>query len=234
MNGHPVRHARACRVLLGLFAAVSLVCLTAPSVGAQTSMTLLVRLWTVEDAPVPAAEVRVIDARSDRLIVEAVTDSAGEARFEGLAAGEARVVITGRRPDGIPLQQDGQDARGIWVRLPARDWTMDLRADLDGAVFPDLGIDGGGAVDGEDATAIAQGTFAQSFPAAPRATTLPTPRRAVVVSGGASSEHDITLDGPGHPPAASGQQPGFGGVALLVALAGLVGAVAAAIWRGKL
>lgn len=234
MNGHPVRHARACRVLLGLFVAISLVHMTPPTVGAQTTMTLLVRLWTVEDAPVPAARVRVIDARSDRLIVEAGTDGAGEARFEGLAAGEVRVVITGRHPDGMPLQQDGQDTRGIWVRLPARDWTMDLRADLDGAVFPDLGIDGGGAVDGEDATAIAQGTFAQSFPAAPRATTLPEPRQVVVVSGATPSEHDITLDGPGHPPAASGQRPGFAGVALLVALAGLVAAVAAAIWRGQL
>lgn len=234
MNDHPVCHAGACRVLLCLFAAVSLVRLTPPTVGAQATMTLLVRLWTVEDAPVPAAEVRLLDARSDRLIMEAVTDSAGEARLEGLAAGEVRVVISGRRPDGITLQQVGQDTRGIWVRLPARDWTMDLRADLDGAVFPDLGIDGGGAVDGEDATAIAQGTFAQPFPAAPRATALPAPRQAVVVSSATPPQRDITLVGPMQPPATGRPQRGLVGVALLLALAGLVGAVAAAIWRGKL
>jgi len=224
-----------CWPLLVLAGAIGLALLAPGAAAAQkTSITLVVRLWTTEDAPVPLARVQVIDAQSDRLINEGTTDGVGEARFAEMPVAEIRVVVSGRRPDGTPLHQVAQDARGIWVRLPARNWTMDLRADIDGAVFPDLGIAGGGAVDGLDATAIAQGVF--ELPTAPRATAFPPARtrQAIVVPAAAALGPDLPAD----PREVSDAtlRPGWDitGVALLVALGGITIAVAATIWRGKL
>ncbi len=212
--------------------------LVAPSmIGAQASgKTLRIRLWTVEDAPVPLAHVRVIDARNRQLLVEGTTDTLGQLRFDGMPPIEVRVVISGQRPDGIPLKQVGQDTQGVWVRLPSKDWLMDLRADSDGTVFPDLGIAGVGAVDGRDATAIASGSFDTSIPTVPIATPFPiAPTSQALATPNAVLAARITTPEttvfPGATPRATSSLPGL---ALLIVLGGLTLIVVATIWRGKL
>lgn len=141
------------------------ICLIAILLGAGSAhaqlptIALTVQLLDTADRPVPGASVRILDAVSNQALAQGVTNELGQALFPDLYPGAIRVVISGSLPDGTELRLLDQDARGIWVQLPGSHWRMELRTDVDGVVFPDLSAAGAGAVDGLDATAIAQGTF---------------------------------------------------------------------------
>ena len=198
------------------------------AVAAQpTPIVLTVQLLTVAREPVPGVEVSVVDAASDQRLAAGTTDGRGQARFGAMPPTEIRVRLTGRLADGTALRHTRQDQRGIWVNLPAHDWLMDLRADTDGLVFPDLGLGNAGAPDAGGATAIAAGTLATVYPTAPVATPIPptaTPRsQATSVSAPAARLPDAA-DTPVSRSMA-GPPSDMPGIALLVVLVGVIGAV---------
>ena len=200
----------------------------ARAAGAQDRpITLTVQLLTIEREPVPNVAVHVVDAATDQQLAEGTTDQRGQARFTAMPPTEIRVRLTGQLANGRPLRHTRQDQRGIWVNVPGRDWVMDLRADTDGLVFPDLGLGNAGAPDAGAATAIAQGTLPTIYPTAPTATRLPrtVPRQTEV------------LDAPPPEPqtaGASAAPAGMGsGLALLVLLLGAIGAVAWLMTRSR-
>lgn len=199
------------------------------SVAAQRPMTLTIRIWMVEDAPVTQVTVEILDARTGKAFASGTTDGDGQVRFEHLVPAPVRVSIRGVRPDGTPLMQVGQDQDGIWVKLPESDWVMELRVDVDGTVFPAL--DAVGAADGLDATAIANGTFG-SIPTSPDTTLnmrVVTPSRLTTTALAPQSTKPTV-------PGATNAQDALllPGVALLILLLGLTVITAAAAWRGKL
>jgi len=150
-----------------VLAALVLVLTQAPIVGAHAApIVLTVRLRTVTDVPVPTIAVRVADAAADHVLAAGTTDTRGQARFTEMPPTEIRVLLAGRLPDGTALRHTRQDQQGIWVNLPARDWVMDLRVDVDGLVFPDLGLGSAGAPDGAAATAIAANALPALSPTA--------------------------------------------------------------------
>ncbi len=163
---------RRCR---GLFLVVVLPVLVivlgqALSAKAQpAAIVLTVQLRTVTDAPVPNIAVQVVDAAADHVLAAGTTDPRGRARFTEVPPTEIRVRLAGMLPDGTALRYTRQDQQGIWVNLPARDWVMDLRVDVDGLVFPDLGLGNAGAPDDDVATAIAANALPAVYPTAPLA-----------------------------------------------------------------
>ena len=184
-------------------------------------ITLTVQLLTVAREPVAGVAVRVIDAASAQLLARGVTDISGQARFAAMAPTEVRVRLTGTLPDGTALRHTRQDRNGIWVSLPARDWVMDLRADTDGLVFPDLGLGNAGAPDAGAATAIAAGALPTVYPTAPGATRAPrtsVPRPQIVPAPAPETavSHSSTA-----PPS---------NALALVLLVGLVAALAGVVW----
>ena len=224
-QGHVWPSARLATLLPALLLAV----LSHPvPVGSQPApIVMTVQLLTVAREPVPEVAVSVVDAASDRPLAAGTTDSRGQARFDGMPPTEIRVRLTGRLADGTALRHTRQDQRGIWVQLPAHDWLMDLRADTDGLVFPDLGLGNAGAPDAGGATAIAAGTLATVYPTAPVATPIPptaTPRsQATSVSAPAARLPDAA-DTPVSRSMA-GPPSDMPGIALLVVLVGVIGAV---------
>jgi hypothetical protein len=117
---------------------------------------------------------------------------------------EVRVRLTGTLPDGTALRPTPQDLEGIWVKLPGHDWLMELRADTDGLVFPELSATGAGAPDAMDGMAVAQATSVVMYPTAPMAE-VPNPstvsRDQVVIvptSAPESPSRSVSAsDGPG-------------------------------------
>ena len=195
--------------------------------GAQPRpVVLTVHLLTVAREPVPQVEVRVIDAASDQRLAAGTTDGKGQVRFGGMPPTDVRVRLTGTLPDGTPLRHTRQDQRGIWVNLPAHDWLMDLRADVDGLVFPDLGLGNAGAPDAEVATALAAGALPPVYPTALVATTVPqsTPRLQVAQVSTAVPETAVSQ-------AVAAPTTDVPGIAMLVALVGLIGGVVWGITR---
>ena len=194
---------------------------------AQTGQIVLtVRLLTVDRTAVPGVVVEVIDAATTHRLAQGTTDDRGEVRFSTMPPTEIRVRIMGMLPDGTTLRHTRQDQPGIWVNLPGRDWLMDLRADSDGLIFPDLGLGNAGAPDASAATAIADGTLPTVYPTAPVATIAP---------GIASPRMDVAEPRPaarvptpvGVHLARSATVPSsnLGGIALLVLLMGMIGGV---------
>ena len=153
--------------------------------GQATTTTLTVQLRDTADQPIAGAAVRVLEASTLEPLANSYTDGNGMATFVDVPTTTIRIVVEGVLPNGTPLVLLGQDAEGIWVTLPPSRWLMDLRVDMDGAVFPDMGLSGAGAADGDDHAAIANGTFAQATPAASsRAVIMPPsmPTAAAVVT----------------------------------------------------
>ncbi len=192
-------------------------------------MTLTVQCRTVADIPVVGITVTVFDAASDAMLAEGRTDSAGLVRFRDMPPAEIRVRLTGALPGGAALRHTRQDQRGIWVSLPARDWVMDLRADTDGLVFPDLALGNAGAPDADAATAIAEGALRTIYPMAPAASVVPTtlPQQEMVrtptpAPGTYASETARlpTTHGPG--------------IALLVVLLGMIAGVMWLVTRSRI
>ncbi len=183
-------------------------------------IVLTVQLLTVDRAPVPGVGVAVIDAAINHGLAQGTTDDRGQVRFPGLPPTEVRVRITGTLPDGTRLRHTRQDQAGIWVNLPGRDWLMDLRADSDGLIFPDLGLGNAGAPDAGAATAIAEGTLPSVFPTAPLATGMAhtATRRTEVTMPAPSAETYVSR-------AAAVPTSNRGGIALLVLLVGMIGGV---------
>ena len=196
--------------------------------GAQDRpITLTVQLLTVEREPLPNVAVHVVDAATDQQLAEGATDQRGQARFTAMPPTEIRVRLTGQLANGRPLRHTRQDQRGIWVNLPGGDWIMDLRADTDGLVFPDLGLGNAGAPDAGAATAIAQGTLPTIYPTAPAATRLPrtVPRPMEVLH---APPPEPQTAGASAAPAATGP-----GLALLVLLLGAIGGMAWLMTRSR-
>ncbi len=182
-------------------------------------IVLTVRLLTVDRMPVPGVAVAVIDAATDRRLLQGMTDDAGEVRFSSMPPTEIRVRLTGQLPDGTALRHTRQDSGGIWVHLPAHNWLMDLRADVDGLVFPDLGLGNAGAPDAGAATAIAEGTLPRAYATAPSATVLrPTVPPRADIARSAAEERDVAR-------ATAIPTSNAGGIALLTLLIGLLGGV---------
>ena len=201
---------------------------------AQSGTALTVRIRTVEDAAVSKAELRIADAHTGMLLRAGTTNAEGQARFDGQLPTEVRVSVGGVQADGTPLRQVGQDQEGLWVRLPDNDWTMDLRVDADGTVFPDLTAAGVGAVDGLDATAIANGSFALIVPTPLVATSIPSagiPRPMTTAEADLATQH-TAYDTPVVADARSAST--LPALALLMILTGLTVVVATTVWRGKL
>jgi hypothetical protein len=129
-------------------------------VAAQTMpIVLTVQLRsTIANTPVPGIAVRVVDAASDQVLAQGTTDARGQVRFPQMPPTEVRVRLTGTLPDGTALRPTPQDTEGIWVKLPGHDWLMELRADTDGLVFPELSASSAGAPDAQDASSVQSGT----------------------------------------------------------------------------
>ena len=221
--------APSAMLLATLLPALLLAVLSHPvPVGSQPApIVLTVQLLTVAREPVPEVAVSVVDAATDRPLAAGTTDGRGQARFDGMPPTEIRVRLTGRLADGTALRHTRQDQRGIWVNLPAHDWLMDLRADTDGLVFPDLGLGNAGAPDAGAATAIAAGTLATVYPTAPVASPVPgtaTPRPQATSAPTVAVRIPAAANAPvSHPSGApTSDMPG---VALLVVLVGMIGAV---------
>ena len=191
---------------------------------------LTVQILTVEKQPVSQVSVRVIDAASDQRLAEGRTDGKGQVRFAEMPPTEVRVRLTGLLPNGTALRHTRQDQRGIWVTLPAHDWLMDLRADADGLVFPDLGLGNAGAPDAEAATALAADVLPTIYPTAPVATRVPprTPLRLPVAQvPGTAPETAVSK-------AAAASTTEGAGIGLLVVLIGMIGGVVWAIaWSNR-
>jgi hypothetical protein len=137
-----------------------------PVAAQAAAIVLTVRLHTVTDVPVPNIAVQVVDAAADHVLAAGTTDTRGQARFTDMPATEIRVRLAGTLPDGPALRHTRQDQQGIWVNLPAHNWVMDLRVDVDGLVFPDLGLGNAGAPDDDVATAIAANALPAVYPTA--------------------------------------------------------------------
>ncbi len=155
--------------------------------GQATTTTLTVQLRDTVDQPIAGAAVRVIEASTLQALANSHTDGSGMATFVDVPTTTIRVVVEGVLPNGTPLALLGQDAEGIWATLPPSRWLMDLRVDTDGTVFPDMGLSGAGAADGDDHTAITNGTFTYTTPmASSTATTMPPsmPTAAAIVTSG--------------------------------------------------
>ena len=198
-----------------------------PVAAQPAPIVVTVQLLTVAGEPVPEVAVNVVDAASDRPLAAGTTDGRGQARFDGMPPTEIRVRLTGRLADGTALRHTRQDRRGIWVQLPAHDWLMDLRADTDGLVFPDLGLGNAGAPDAGAATAIAAGTLATVYPTAPVASPVPgtaTPRPQATSAPTVAVRIPAAADAPVSR-SARGPTSDMPGIALLVVLVGMIGAV---------
>lgn len=213
------------------------ICLIAIFLGAGSAhaqlptIALTVQLLDTADRPVPGTSVRILDAASNQALAQGVTNELGQALFPDLYPGEIRVVISGSLPDGTELRLIDQDARGIWVQLPGSHWRMELRADVDGVVFPDLSAAGAGAVDGLDATAIAQGTF-DTPPAASPSQLAATPGpRPTPLKAALSAPAVVTNDGT--------QEDGIEtsshwfGWTLFAGIMLVIGAIGISIFRGQ-
>jgi len=216
-------------LLVTLLPAMILTVLARPIVvGAQPALIVVtVQLLTVAGEPVPEVAVSVVDAASDRPLAARTTDASGQARFDGMPPTEIRVRLTGRLADGTALRHTRQDRRGIWVNLPTHDWLMDLRADTDGLVFPDLGLGNAGAPDAGAATAIAAGTLATVYPTAPVATPVPgtaTSRPQATSVPAPPVRIPAAVDVPVSRPTGEPTSD-MPGIALLVVLIGMIGAV---------
>ena len=192
-------------------------------------IVLTVQLLTVDRVPVPGVSVEVIDAATNHRLAQGTTDDQGQVRFSSMAPTEVRVRITGTLADGTMLRHTRQDRHGIWVNLPVRDWLMDLRADSDGLIFPDLGLGNAGAPDAGAATAIAEGTLPNVYPTTPSATGVAhtaTPRTEAARPA-PSAETYV-------PRAAVVPSSNGGGIALLVLLVGMIGGVVWVSARNRL
>jgi hypothetical protein len=200
-----------------------------------TPIVLTVQLRsTVANAPVPHIAVTVVDAASNGVLAQGTTDARGQARFPQMPPTEVRVRLTGTLPDGTALRPTPQDIEGIWVKLPGHDWLMDLRADTDGLVFPDLSASSAGAPDAQDGSAQSGtgvgGTAVAAYPTAPLA---PVGARTTVsgvvgmVAPTAGLETSIA-----HAKAAS--PPNLPSALLLVLLIGMSGGVLWLTTRHKL
>ncbi len=216
----------------GLYPVIALTALLlapgqAPNVVAQAaSIVLTVQLRTVMDVPVPNIVVRVVDAAADHVLAAGTTDGRGQARFPDMPAMEIRVLLAGTLPDGTTLRHTRQDQQGIWVDLPARDWVMDLRVDVDGLVFPDLGLGNAGAPDDGAATAIAANALPAVYPTARLAATavarMPTPLQL-------STTVPVRPPEPATSVSRSAATTDVAGLGLLLVLVGLIAGVA---WVG--
>lgn len=153
------------------------------TVQARSSMTLTVQLRDTAQQPFAGATVRLFDAATGTPLGAQVTTDRGQAVFAELQPGAVRVVVAGVLADGTPLRQVGLDADGIRVELPRQAWQMELMADVDGAVVPELSLDGAGAADGADHTAIMEGTFGSTTTATPTPNRPPVPTAAAVGRG---------------------------------------------------
>jgi len=184
-----MRWHRSALIPVGL-ALVASLCTAQPA-----PITLTVALRTTTDQPVAQVAVAVIDAASTVRLCQDVTDRNGQAHFAGIAPVDVRIQLVGTLPDGVKLRPTPQDQDGIWVSLPGRDWTMQLRVDTDGLVFPDLHADGAGAPDAQDG-----GDPLASAPLAPRPLSIapnavhvdadqppPTPVRATALAAPSQS-----------------------------------------------
>lgn len=107
----------------------------APACAQERRPALVVTLRDERGAAVAGARVTVRDVEGRADLAQATTGRDGAASFAELGARQVRVAVAGTLPNGLPLSQPGDDAAGILVlELPA---TLDLRAELDGAVLPD-------------------------------------------------------------------------------------------------
>lgn len=141
-----------------MLVALCFVALMVPGLSRAQSQTMVLTVLVRDtlDQPLADVEVRVIEAASGQPIAEGSTDGEGTLVLPTMPPAVVRVIVSGTLPNGTPLRLLGQDTRGIWVNLPSSAWLMDLRVDTDGTVFPDLGAASAGAVDGAEATALAQ------------------------------------------------------------------------------
>jgi hypothetical protein len=200
-----------------------------------TPISLTVQLRsTVANAPVPRVAVKIVDAASNHLLAQGVTDARGQAHFAQMPPTEVRVRLSGALPDGTPLRPTPQDTEGIWVRLPGRDWLMDLRADVDGLVFPDLSAGSAGAPDARDALAAPPGATASSsaavYPTAPLAqasTSAPVSRPPAITSSMRVGEASVSRS-------AAASTSNLPGALLLALLVGMIGGVLWLTARSKL
>lgn len=141
-----------------MLVALCFVALTVPGSSRAQSQTMVLTVLVRDtlDQPLAGIEVRVIEAASGQPIAEGSTDGEGKLVLPTMPPAVVRVIVSGTLPSGTPVRLLGQDTRGIWVNLPSSAWLMDLRVDTDGTVFPDLGAASAGAVDGAEASALAQ------------------------------------------------------------------------------
>ena len=214
-----------------LLTLVLVACASVPLARAQEAqITLTVQVLTVQRQPLLDVAVKVVDAATNHQLAEGMTDQRGQVRFATMRATAIRVRMSGQLPDGTPLRHTRQDQGGIWVNLPHRDWVMDLRADTDGLIFPDLGLGNAGAPDAGMATAIAEGTLPTVYPTAPVATVVPRtgPRQIGALEVPAPARQAEAT------PAAPGPTGKGTGMALLLLLLGAIGGVVWVMTRSKI
>lgn len=160
------------RALLILVAV--LVALAGHTAAAQeTAPDLTVTVRDADDNGIADVVVLVRDGGGSQVIARGVTtDAAGVATIAGVSLSEVRVAVQGALPDGTPLRQTGQDARGVALFLTFGPATLDLRVEPDGLVIPDpatmIALDPG-------ADLLAAGTPVIIVEAAPTAPTVAAP-----------------------------------------------------------
>jgi hypothetical protein len=116
--------------------------------------TLLLLVWLFQAEPAPTnflvtlrdergvgiAGVAVVvrQAEGDAILATTRTDAEGKARVEGINISIVRVLVRGQLPTGVALTLSGQDTAGIRVFLDNAPVRLDLRANDDGRVVPDV------------------------------------------------------------------------------------------------
>jgi hypothetical protein len=81
--------------------------------------------------------VTVRAVSDDTQLAEAMTDRAGQALLQNIAAARVRVQLRGTTKEGVPLRLQAYDAEGIILHLDGADTTLALRVERTGTVIVD-------------------------------------------------------------------------------------------------